>query len=127
MFARHRRKMGDDRIDTAWHKASFKVSIYLGFLSVACLLVLIAAIYSLANVNFPVAHKRSWQIFAGIVGVVTGILLDKRFKRYLSPRPILAAEESSEEKSLVRCFRVTTIAAFVLACVGGYLLNEARN
>ena len=127
MFARHRRKMGDDRIDAAWHKASFKVSIYLGFLSVACLLVLIAAIYSLTDVNFPAAHKRPWQFFAGIVGVLTGILLDRRFKRYLSPQPILAAEESSEEKSLVRWFRITTIAAFVLACIGGYLLNEVRN
>ena len=76
MFARYRRKMGDDRIDTAWHKASFKVSVYLGFLSVACLLVLVAAIYSLADINFPAAHKRPWQVFAGIVGVLTGILLD---------------------------------------------------
>lgn len=125
MFGRGRRKKGDANVDAAWHSASFSVSAYLALPIVALVVVLIAAINALTDLNLAIEQRRSWQVIGGLLCVLAGILLDRRFKKYLSPPPPLNATESPEEKSLVRWYRTLTIGVFVLVCLAGYLIHEA--
>lgn len=125
LFSRGRRKMGDANVEAAWHRASFHVSAYLALPTAAVVIVIIAAINALTDINLTVEHKRGWQIFGGLLCVLAGILLDRRFEKYLSALPPLNSKESQEEKSLVRWYRTFTIGTFALVCLGAYMMHEA--
>ena len=83
LFERGRRKKGDANAESAWHSASFQVSAYLAAPLVAFVIVLVAAINALTDVGLTIENKRGWQIFGGLLCVVAGILLDRRFEKYL--------------------------------------------
>ena len=114
--------MGDARAEAAWHRASFQVSGYLAFPIVASVIVLISAISAFTDLELDVNDKRGWQIAGGVLCVLGGILLDRRFARYLSALPPLSPQESQEETSLMWWYRVITLGTFAVACLGAYAL-----
>lgn len=127
MFARQRRKMGDGRMDAAWHKASWSVSMYLVLPSLLVSFVLVAIVIRIVGAELlAVTTKRNWQICGGILGVAIGILLDRRWERYRSSPPELAAGEASEDKLLIRRLRIGSIGSLALALAVAFYLGSTR-
>ncbi|MGH8251695.1 MAG: hypothetical protein ACREVI_13550 [Steroidobacteraceae bacterium] len=75
LFSRSRRKMGDSNVDAAWHSASFRVSAYLALPIAAVVIVTVAAINALTDINLTIEHKFGWQIFGGLLCVLSDCVL----------------------------------------------------
>ena len=125
LFGRFRRKFGDTKIEAAWHSASFRVSGHLALFAAATVFVLFEVTQWFTGSGLAPKQERAWQIVVGVVAVSITVLLDRRFKKYLSVPPTLAAEESSAEKSLIRWFRATTIGTFAFVCLAAILMHDA--
>jgi hypothetical protein len=117
IFSRYRRKLGDADVDAAWRNASNQVSGYLVLPAATVVFVLLAIIESFSEDGLNTGHKRAWQILAAVFWLLIAVLLDRRFRKFLSNQPRLTAEETLEEKSLVLRFRAVAIGTFVLACL----------
>ena len=120
VFARYRRK--DSNFESAWRRATNRVSGYLALPVAAATLVLIAVIYSFMRTGIPIEHKRTGQIFAGVTGVLIFYVLDRRFRQYLSGPPALPSFEARSDTQLVLWFRLISAGIFVLTCLTGFLL-----
>jgi hypothetical protein len=125
IFARYRRKMGDSNLESAWRRASNRVSGYLVLPVATATLVLIVVVYSFLGTGTPAEHKQTGEIIAGIAGVVIAYLLDRRFRKYLSVPPVLASLEARTDTHLVLWFRVIAVGIFALTCLVGFLLHQA--
>ena len=125
VFARCRRKLGNSNVESAWRRASNRVSAYIAWPVVASVAFLAVLVYSFTQTGSPIAHKRTVQIVAVIAGILASLLLDRRFRKYLSNPPPLASEESHSERRLVFRFHAISIAVFVLTCLVGFLLHRA--
>jgi cytochrome b561 len=125
VFARCRRKLGNSNVESAWRRASNGVSAYVAWPVVAGVIVLAVLVYSFMQTGSHVTHKRTVQIVGVIAGILTALLLDRRFRKYLSNPPPLASEESRSERRLVFRFRAISIAVFILTCLIGFLLHRA--
>ena len=127
MFARQRRKMGDDRMDAAWHKASWSVSMYLVLPGLLVSFDLVAIVIRLVGAELlSVMTKRNWQICGGILGVAIGILLDRRWERYRSAPPKLTAVEPPDDTWLIRRLRIGSIGSLALALAAAFYLGAIR-
>jgi len=125
VFARWRRKLGDSNLESAWRRASNKVSAYLLFPIAAATVVLMAVVYSFMGTGTFVEQKKLAQIVGVVVWIAISILLDRRFKKYLLIPPRLAPDESSTARQVVFWFHFISIGVFVLTCLSGYLLHRA--
>lgn len=124
LFARFRREMGEANLESAWRRASFRVSTFVGWPLAVTLVMLMAVFYAVVAVGSPPEHKRWGQLIAGVLGVLLSLRLDRRFRKYLAAPPKLSAEESPLERRLVFWFRTTCYAVFGLVCLVGFLLRE---
>jgi hypothetical protein len=125
VFARFRREMGDANLEAAWRRASLRVSAYVGWPIGAALIVLMAVFFSFVAVGAPPEHKRWIQMLGGAIGVLTSIVLDRRFTKYLVAPPSLSAEESRTDARLVFRFRFICYSVVLLTGVVGFLLHES--
>ncbi|HEX5323708.1 MAG TPA: hypothetical protein VFW40_07975 [Capsulimonadaceae bacterium] len=125
VFARYRRKMGDRGLESAWRSASNEVCGYLALPVAALALVMMAAAYSLVMTGTHPEHKRWGQIAAGVTGVAVALLLDRRFRKYLTAPPHLDAEESNADARFLFCFRAISIGTFAVTCLVGFYLRGA--
>jgi hypothetical protein len=123
-FSRRRRKVGDARLESAWQSASFLVSTTIAMPTVAIGLVLMALFMLVIDVDFTFELKRTWQIAAGCIGVVSGVLLDRRFKKYLSDPPKLIPTESDDERTLTHWYLLLTVAAFAVGCIAASVIYD---
>jgi hypothetical protein len=123
-FSRRRRKLGDARLAAAWQSASFLVSTTIAMPTVAIGLVLMALNMLVTGAGFTLELKQKWQIAVGCIGVISGVLLDRRFKKYLSNPPKLTPTESDDERTLARWFLSLTIATFAVGCVAAFLIYD---
>jgi hypothetical protein len=125
VFARYRRKLGDSNLESAWRRATNRVSGYLILPVAVVTFVLIAVVHSYLGTDTPVEHKRTGEIVAGVAGVMIAYLLDRRFRRFLAFPPGLSSLEARTDTDLVIWFRAISVGIFVLTCVMGYLLHQA--
>jgi hypothetical protein len=123
LFARYRRK--DSNLESAWRRAANRVSRYLALPVAAATLVLIAMIYSFLRTGTPIEHKRMGQIFAGVAGLLTLHMLNRRFRQYLSFPPTLPSSEARTDTQLVFWFRIISVGIFILTCLVGFLFHRA--
>lgn len=125
IFARFRRKYGDSQIEFAWRRASYRMTIYTCLTVCACVAIFMVGGYSLLKIGTPAEHRRWSGIAAGIIGLITSVLLDRRFKKYLISPPPLSAIETNEEARYIFNFIAASFGIFVLTCLAGYLLHRA--
>jgi hypothetical protein len=125
VFARFRRKLGDSNFESAWRRATNRVSGYLVLPIAAGVVVLVLVMYAVIGTGTPVEHKRLGQIIAVVAGVVVSYLLDRRFRKYLLAPPALPPVEARIDTQLVFWFRVIAVALFVLTCLVGFFLHQA--
>lgn len=125
VFARYRRQIGDSNIASAWQRACYKVAGYISWPLAVTTLVSVVVAYALIRTGSPADHKRFGQIAAVVVWLVVVVLLNRRFRKYLSDPPALASEESRTEKQLVLRFRVLSFGVFALTCLIGFVLHRA--
>ena len=126
VFSRFRRKVGDSDIDAAWRGASNRVTGFL-VLPIAAFMVLLTLIfYWIRGIEAPIDQRAKFitQVGAVVIGLVIVVLLERRFKKYLSVPPALSSRESLGEKRLVFRFRTIAVSVFVLICLLGILWRE---
>jgi hypothetical protein len=125
VFARSRRKLGDANIESAWRTAKSAILGYIGWPVAAASAASVMAFYALLGVGSPAQHRLSIQVAAAGGAVAIALVLDRRFRKYLSAPPPLAPEESSLETRSVLWFRTVSIGVFILTCLVGILLHIA--
>jgi FtsH-binding integral membrane protein len=125
LFARMRRKTGDSNLERAWRSASNRVVGYLAFPFGAAAVVLVVVIYAVSGEGTRIAHRHWGQVIAWIAGLLLFLLLNRRFRRYLSTPPILPVAESHADTRLIFWFRAISFGSFVLTCLIGLLLHRA--
>jgi hypothetical protein len=124
VFARHRRKLGDSQLQSAWFQASSKVTAYLGWPIVTAEAILTVLIYSRVIKGTAFDSKRALVIVIATVGIALAYCLSRRFRKYSADPPFLPPAESPAETRFVFLFRAISVGAFVVTCVVGYILHE---
>jgi hypothetical protein len=125
LFARFRRKLGDVNIEFAWQRASNTVSGYLALPSAAVAAMLVTLYYSVTGTGVHADHKRVAQMLAVAITLAAAVLLDRRFKRFLSPASPLTPQEAQGETRCLFWFRAIAIAIVVIACAVLLVLHFA--
>lgn len=125
LFARMRRKTGNSNLERAWHSASNRVAGYLALPFGAATVVLAVVIYAVSGEGTRIEHRHWGQFIAWAVGVLVIVLLNRRFKKYLSAAPALPATESRADTRLVFWFRTISLGSFALTCLIGLVLHYA--
>jgi predicted outer membrane lipoprotein len=125
IFARFRRQVGDSNLDAAWLRARNKVAWYLGIPLGCGAGIVVALFYSVSKVGTHIEHRRAGQLIAVAACVASILLLNQRFRKYLSNPPSVPSEESRADARLVFWFRLAVIGIFVVTCLTGILLHEA--
>jgi hypothetical protein len=125
IFARYRRQNEALGLESAWRRASNKVTVYLAWPIAAVVLMVLVAVNSLTRAGSHIEHKRWGQIAAGIVGATIAYLLNRRFRKFLLTPPPISSQESISETQLVSRFRAIAFGIFVLVCSIGALLRKA--
>jgi len=125
LFARMRRKMGDSNLEQAWRRAGNRVAGYLALPFGAAAVVLVVVIYAVSGEDTRIEHRHWGQVIAWIAGMLLFLLLNRRFRRYLSIPPVLPVAESHADARLVFWFRAISFGSFALACLIGLLLHHA--
>jgi hypothetical protein len=100
----------------------------LGYLAIpvaVVTLVLLAVVYLFFGTGTHAEHQRWGQIVAGATGVAVAVLLDRRFRKYLSAPPDLPSDESRTETHLVYWFRAFSVGLVFIAWLTGFLLRRA--
>jgi hypothetical protein len=125
LFARMRRKTGDSNLERAWRGANNRVAGYLALPFGAGAVVLVVVIYAVSGEGTRVEHRHWGQVIAWMAGVLVILLLNRRFRKYLSIPPILSVAESHADTRLVFWFRAISVGLFALTCLIGLLLHHA--
>jgi len=116
IFARYRRECGHLSLESTWRRTSNKVTAYVASPLVVAVAVVGLGAYSLIRVGSPIEHRTLLQIVAGVSGVVVAVLLDRRFRKYLSIPPPLPSEEALSDTRFVFWCRAISMGTFVFAC-----------
>jgi hypothetical protein len=125
VFARFRRKLGDSNLQLAWRRASNTVSGYLVLPIAALVTVAVAVVHAVTGGGTHIDHRFSSQIIAIVMVLVTAILLDRRFRKFLDPVPVLVAHESAEDGRRLLWFRISTVGLFLAICAIGFSMHLA--
>jgi len=123
VFARFRRKLGDSNLQLAWRRASNTVSGYLILPIAAVATVAIAILHASTGMGSHNDHRLSSQIVAMAAVLVTAVLLDRRFRKFLDPVPLLAPHESIEDRRRLFWFRISTVGLFFPVCAVGFSMQ----
>lgn len=125
ILARFRREYGDPQIEFAWRRARYRMTIYTSWAVAACVAIFVIGGYSLLKIGTSAEHGKLGGIAAGITGLVTYVLLGRRFKKYLMSPPSLSPIETNEEARYVFSFIAASFGLLVLICLAAYLLHRA--
>jgi hypothetical protein len=125
IFARYRRKLGESNLESAWRRATNRVSGYLVLPIAATAGALVLMMYAFTGAGTAAEHKRSVQMITVVAGVVVFYLLDQRFRKYLQTPPALPSVEARADTQLVFWFRVIAVGIFALTCLVGFFLHQA--
>jgi hypothetical protein len=125
LFARMRRKMGDSNLERAWRSASNKVAGYLALPLSAGTAVLIVVVYAISGEGTRIEHRHWAQLAAVTAAVLVIVLLNRRFRKYLSIPPLLPIAESHADARLLFWFRAISYGSVALTCLIGLLLHHA--
>jgi hypothetical protein len=125
LFARMRRKMGDPNLEGAWRSASNKVAGYLALPLSAATAVLNVVVYAISGRGTRIEYRHWAQFFGVTAAVLIIVLLNRRFRKYLSIPPVLAVAESHADARLVFWFRALAFGSVALTCLIGLLLHHA--
>ena len=71
-------------------------------------------------------NKLPGEVIAGIFGLVLGLLLERRYRRYLSSPPSLPPTEAMEDSRRLVIFRVATIGLFLLGGIMALLVQGRK-
>lgn len=125
VFARYRRKLGDSNLESAWRRATNRVSGYLVLPIAATAGALALIMHAFTGAGTPAEHKRLIQMITVVVGVVVFYLLDQRFRKYLPIPPTLPSVEARADTQLIFWFRVIAVGIFAVTCLVGFFLHQA--
>lgn len=124
-FARFRRKLGDDAAYSAWRRASLGVTTYVAAVISACISLVFILSYALMHRGTPTEHRRGVVIVGIVVYLGISMLLEQRFKKYLTILPKLIPNESDTETRHIFLFRAVSVGIFLFICLIGYLFHLA--
>lgn len=122
VFARFRRRFGEESLKRAWRAAAFNVKSYVFIASTAFLVPLF-----LAASPSPAKLLRSpGSIYAIVIGAVVAvsICLDRRWGGFLNNPPPTEPTEQIEDARLIRVFHLTAVALFLIGCVSATAIGR---
>lgn len=122
VFARFRRRFGEESLKRAWRAAAYHVKSYVYMATAA-----FPAPLFLAASSSPAKLLRSpWPIYTMLIGtaVVLSILLDRRWGRFLGNPPPVEMTEPIEDTRLIRAFHCAAMALFLIACASAVAVGR---
>jgi hypothetical protein len=125
MFARWRRRLGEQALEDAWGRANYRISGLLLFPIAAVILSLAGLIFWLQPGGTFSQHKLILQIVGTAVWLGISFQLGRRFSKFKTMRPPLQAAESNPDRLVLWKFRLLAVGSFAVACMVGYLLHRS--
>lgn len=115
VFARYRRRFGEESLYRAWNAATFHVTTFVNLATMAFPAPLFVAV----SPNPAKLLHSPGPIYAIVIGavVVVGFLVDRRCARFLNNPPPIMTKEPMEDITLLRAFHWISVVLFLVACV----------
>jgi hypothetical protein len=127
IFGRFRRKLGNSNIASAWNRANYKVAGYMLWLISSVTMIVVVLSYCLTGGGAPARQKQSAQVIGVVTWFAFSFLLNRRYLKYLSNPPQLAAKESIQDRQLLTQFRIFCVGTFIVTgALGTFLHSEFR-